>query len=88
MAEDDLQGALEELDLALDLQEIAFLEGAEQLLAGVPQAGADGAGAIAQLDLEIEVAVAVGPELFVADEKDLVELFRRPSTAARNAGSW
>ena len=30
VAEDDLQGALEELHLALDLQEIALLEGAEK----------------------------------------------------------
>ena len=41
MAEDHLQGALEQRDLALDQQEVAGLEGTEQVFAGVPEAGAD-----------------------------------------------
>ena len=73
VAEDHLQGALEELHLALDEEEIAGLEGAEQLFAGVPEAGADGAGAVAQLQLEVEVAVAVGPQLLVGDQVDFLD---------------
>src|SRR5262249_48719967 len=57
VAEDDLQGPLEELDLAADLQEIAFFEGAEEVFARVPQPAADGPGAVAQLHLDVEVAV-------------------------------
>ena len=49
------------------------LEGAEQALGGVPQTGVDGAGAVAQLELQIEIAVAVGPQLLVADQVDLVD---------------
>ena len=71
--EDDLQGALEELHLALDEQEVARLEGAKQVLAGVPEPGADGAGAVAQLELQIEIAVAIGPELLVGDEVDVLD---------------
>src|SRR6185437_1832017 len=52
---------------------IARLEAAEQLLAGVPQPAADGAGAVAQLDLDEQVAVAVGAELLVGDEVDLLD---------------
>ncbi len=37
--EDDLQGALEDLDLAADVEEVAGLEGPGQPLAGVPEPG-------------------------------------------------
>ena len=65
--------ALEELHLALDEQEVAGVERAEERLAGVPQAGADAAGAVAQFELEVQVAVAVGPQLLVRDQVDLLE---------------
>jgi len=74
VVENDLKGALEELHLALDEDEVARLEGAEQLLAGVPQASADAACAVAQLELEEQVAVAVGPELLVGGEVDLLDI--------------
>ena len=57
------------------LQQIAFLEGAELVLRGVPQAGADGPGAVAQLQLQEKNRVAVGPELLIADEESLLEVF-------------
>src|SRR5688572_30453588 len=47
--EEDLQRALVELDLALDLEEVAFLESAKVVLVGVPHASADGPGLVAQL---------------------------------------
>src|SRR5689334_6165385 len=37
VAEDHLERALEELDLSLDQKEIAGVEGAEQVFAGVPE---------------------------------------------------
>ena len=49
MAEDHLQGALKELDLPLDEEEVAGLEGAGERLGGVPEPSADDAGAVAQL---------------------------------------
>src|SRR5262249_9477376 len=73
MAEDELERALEELHLALNEQEVAGLEGAELLVAGVPQAGVDGAGAVAQVGLDVQVAVAVGPQLLLNDEVDFLD---------------
>src|SRR5262249_30879593 len=72
-AEDDLQGALEELDLALDVDEIAHLEGAEQVLGRVPQPGIDDARAVSQVRLQVQVAVAVGPELLVGDQEHFLD---------------
>ena len=89
--EEDLQRALEELDLALDAEEVALLEGAELVLGGVPQAGADGAGAVAQLELQEEVALAIGAELLVGDQVDFVESFavgEELDTAARHAWAF
>ncbi len=73
LAEDELQRPLEELHLAPDEEEVAGLEGAELLVAGVPQAGVDGAGAVAEVGLDVQVAVAVGPQLLVDDEVDLLD---------------
>ena len=71
--EDDLQGPLEDLDLPPDVEEVAGLEGPGQPLAGVPEPGPDGAGLVPELQVEIEVPLAVGPELLVGDEEDLVD---------------
>ena len=71
--EDDLEGALEDLDLAPDVEEVAGLEGPGEPLAGVPEPGTDGAGLVAELQVEVEVPLAVGPELLVGDEEDLVD---------------
>src|SRR5262249_53546347 len=57
----DLQRALEKLHFAAGPDEVPDVERAENRLAGIPQAGVDGAGAVAQIDLNIEIAVAVGP---------------------------
>src|SRR5262249_34599896 len=47
VVEDHLQGALEELHLAAYEDEVAVVEAAEEVLAGVPEPAADAAGAIA-----------------------------------------
>ena len=73
VVEDDLHRPLEELHLAADLQEVADVERLEDRLAGVPLAGVDGAGAVGEIDLEIEVAVAVGPQLLVGHQEDFVD---------------
>src|SRR5437868_1279660 len=73
MAQDHLQGALKELHLPLDEKEIAGIEGAKQMFAGIPEPGTDRAGSVADLELEIEVAVAVGPELLVRDKEDILK---------------
>ncbi len=72
---DDLQGALEDLDLAAGVQVIARLEAVGEGLAGVPEPGADAAGLVAQFQVQVEVALAVGAELFIGDEEDLVDGF-------------
>ena len=74
MREDDLQGPLEDLNLPLDVEEIARLERPGQPLARVPEPGADGARLVAQLQVEVKVALAVGPELLVGDEIDVVDV--------------
>ena len=71
--EDDLERALEDLGLAPDVEVVARLERAGQALAGVPEPGADAAGLVAELQVEVEVALAVGPELLVGDEVGLVD---------------
>jgi hypothetical protein len=71
--QDDLQGPLEKLDLAAGADEVADVEGAEQRLAGVPEPGVDHPGAVAEVDLDIEVAVAVGPQLLVGDEVNIFD---------------
>ena len=73
VGEDDLQRPLEDLGLAADVQEIARLEQSGQALARVPEPGADGARLVAELEVEIEVALAIGPELLVGDQERLVD---------------
>ena len=73
MGEDDLERPLKNLGLAPDVQEVARLERASQVLGRVPEPGADAAGLVAQLQVQIEVALAIGPELLVGDQKRLVD---------------
>jgi hypothetical protein len=73
VGQDHLQGALEELHLALDEQEVADVERAEQVLAGVPQPGVHGPAAVADVELQVEVAVAVGPQLLVGHQEDFLD---------------
>ena len=71
--EDDLQGALEDLGLAPDVEVVARLEGPRQPLAGVPEPCADAPGLVPELQVEVEVPLAVGPELLVGDQVGLVD---------------
>src|SRR5262249_17321929 len=68
VAEDHLQRALEKLHLALDAQEIAFVKGAEKMLAGIPESAGDGARAVAELQLQVKIAVAVGAQLLFSEK--------------------
>ena len=52
---------------------VAGLERPRQLFGGVPEPGADAAGLVAELELEVEIALAVGPELLVGDQVGLVD---------------
>ena len=70
---DQLDRALEELRRAFDAHVVAVLEVAIVLLAGVPHPGADRAAAVGQFDLQIQVAVAIGPQLLVGGQEDLVD---------------
>ena len=72
---DHLHVALEELGRAVDENVVAVFEGAVILLAGIPETGGDGAAAIGELELKIEVAVAVGAELLIGGQEDLVHVF-------------
>ena len=73
VGEDDLERPLKDLRLAPDVQEVARLEQASQVLGGVPEACSDAAGLVAQLQVQIEIALAIGPELLVRDQKRLVD---------------
>ncbi len=71
--EDDLERALEDLRLAADPQVVARLERARQLLGRVPEPGPDAPRLVAELQLQVEVPLAIGPELLVGDQEDLVD---------------
>ena len=73
MIEDDLQRSLEDLGLAPHVQEITGLEQSGQALRRVPEPRADGARLVAELEVEIEIALAIGSKLFVSDEKRIVD---------------
>ena len=71
---DQLHVALEQLRRAVDHHVVAVFEAAVVLLAGVPQPRGDRPAAVRELDLQVEVAVAIGAQLFIGGEKDLVDL--------------
>src|SRR5262249_10339614 len=73
VGEDDLERALEDLGLAADLQIVPRLERSRQVLRRVPEPGADAAGLVPQLELQIEIPLAIGPELLVGATQDLVD---------------
>ena len=75
-AGDQLHVALEELRGAVDLHEVAILERAVVVLAGVPHPGVDRPAAVGQIDLQVEVAVAIRPQLLLGGEKDLARPVR------------
>ncbi len=53
--QDDLQRALEELHLAGGVEEVAGVEPAGDVLAGVPQPGRDAAGAVAEFQEQVRL---------------------------------
>src|SRR5262249_36938446 len=73
LVDDHLQGALEELHLALNQQELADLERSEDGIAGIPHAGVDDARAVGEGHWQVEIAVAIGPQLLVVDEENLLD---------------
>ena len=73
MGENDLERSLEDLGLAAHAQEIAGLERPRQLFGGVPEPGADAACLVAQLELEVKIALAVGSKLLVGNQVRLVD---------------
>ena len=70
---DQLHRALEELRRAFDAHVIAVVEAAIVGSAGVPHPRADRAAAVGQLDLQVEIAVAVRPQLLLRGQKHLVD---------------
>ena len=73
MGEDDLQRPWKDLGLAPDVQVIAWFEQASQVFGRVPESGTDGSGLVAQLEVQIKIALAIGPELLVGDQESLVD---------------
>ena len=54
---------------------VAVFERAVVVFAGVPQPGGDRAAAVGELELQVEVAVAVRAQLLVGGQEDLADLF-------------
>src|SRR5437879_2088084 len=73
MAEDQLQRPLKELDLTLHQEKLADIEGAKLLIARVPQPAVDSAAPVTEIDLDVQVAVAIGPQLLVHHEVDFLD---------------
>lgn len=57
---DELDRALEKLRAAFDADVVAVIETAVILLAGVPHAGSDRPAAVREVELQVEVSVAIG----------------------------
>ena len=84
--DDDLQGSRIKLHRTLDTDVIPFVEGFEIVVGGVPHAAGDGPAAIGQFHLQIELTVAIGPQLLPRRQKHLFNLgsageFRDPLAA-------
>src|SRR5688572_21769118 len=54
---------------------VAGVEGAGQPLAGVPEPGVDGPRLVAELQVEVEVPLSVGPQLLIGHEEQVVDRF-------------
>ncbi len=88
-ARDELHVALEELRVALDVHVVAVFERAVVVLAGIPQPGCDRPAAVGKLQLQVEVAVAVWPQLLIGSQEHLADLFVVAELSRRNGGrSW
>ncbi|MEI8371063.1 MAG: hypothetical protein WCJ31_21765 [Planctomycetia bacterium] len=77
-ADDQLQRAGVELRRALDPHIVALVKRREILVGGVPHPAGDRPAAIGQFDLQVELPVAVGPQLLLRGEKNLVDARLRP----------
>ena len=73
-AGDELHVALEQLRVAFDFYVVAVFERAVIVFAGVPQPGRDRPAAVGKLQLQVEVAVAVGPQLLLGGQENLADL--------------
>ncbi len=70
-----LQCAVVELRRGLHPHVFAIVETAVDLIVGIPQHGGHGAGAVGQTQLQIEIPVAIRAQLFVGDQKHLIDRF-------------
>ena len=59
--------------MPLDVDEVAVLEGAVVGIGRVPEPAGDGAAPVGEIDLQVELSVAVGPQLLVRGQEDLVD---------------
>src|SRR5262249_21651948 len=71
--ENQLQGTLKDLGFPADVEVVARLEGSGQSLARIPEPGANASRFVAELEVEVKIALAVGPKLFVGDQERLVD---------------
>ena len=61
--------------VAVDQHVVAVLEPAVVVLAGVPEPGGDRAAAVGELELQIEIAVAVRAQLLIGGQEHLAHMF-------------
>lgn len=73
MGEDDLQVPLVQLDLAANPDVVAGLNVGDGVFADIPEQAADLSGLVPELGEQVEIGVAVGAKLFVAQQIDIVE---------------
>ena len=73
LGDDQLERPLEELDLAADPDVIARVEAVRHGLARVPHSGADGGGLVPELQVEVRIPLAVGPDLLLGHEQDFFQ---------------
>ncbi len=72
---DQLDRSLVNLGRSFHADEISVVEVAVLRLAGVPHPGTDRTAAIAQFDLQVQIAVAVGAQLLLRCQEHLVDGF-------------
>ena len=72
--DDHLQLAVVDLRRPLHAQVVAGVDRVEQVVGGVPEHAGQRPGLVGQAHLQVQIAVAIGAELLVGDEKDLVDL--------------
>ena len=73
--DDQLHGALEQLGAAIHQDVVAVVEVLVVLFASIPQPRVDRTAAVGQLQLQVIVAVAVGPQVLIGGDKHLMDVF-------------